>query len=94
MVSGYLIEAFFLDANNHPVYSENYYVIISDKSEAEAALKKLLLTRRYYDDRSQMRILSELDDEMTNRNGFAQGEIYISELVRSQLKLRRLIPPA
>ncbi len=41
-----------------------------------------------------MRILSELDDEMTNRNGFAQGEIYISELVRSQLKLRRLIPPA
>ena len=79
MVSGYLIEAFFLDANNHPVYSENYYVIISDKSEAEAALKKLLLTRRYYDDRSPMRILSELDDEMTNRNGFAQGEIYISE---------------
>lgn len=94
MVSGYLIEAFFLDANNHPVYSENYYVIISDKSEAEAALKKLLLTRRYYDDRSPMRILSEVDDEMTNRNGFAQGEIYIGELVRSQLKLRRLIPPA
>ena len=94
MVSGYLIEAFFLDANNHPVYSENYYVIISDKSEAEAALKKLLLTRRYYDDRSPMRILSEVDDEMTNSNGFAQGEIYIGELVRSQLKLRRLIPPA
>lgn len=94
MITGYLIEAFFLDAYNQPVYSENYYVIMADKSEAQTALKNLLLNRRYYDSKSPMRILSELDDEMTDRNGFAQGEIYISELVRNRLQLRRLIPPA